>query len=123
MGIVSIGLGVLALAYPHITLLALILLVALRAIAVGIFELVAAFSSWDVSESRWLLGLTGVLSVVFGVLILGSPAVGGLALIWTIGVYAIIIGVGLFVQGVKAVRLEHRDRGETRFPGPAVPAT
>jgi uncharacterized membrane protein HdeD (DUF308 family) len=118
MGIVSIGLGVLALAYPRITLLALVLLVAIRAIVVGIFELVAAFS-WEV-ESRWLLGLTGLLSIVFGVLIFGSPAIGTLALIWTIGVYAIIIGVGLFVQGVKAIRFEHR---ETRFPGQAAPAT
>jgi hypothetical protein len=117
MGIVSIGLGVLALAYPGITMLALILLVAIRAIVVGVFELVSAFS-WEV-ESRWLLGLTGVLSIVFGILIFGSPGIGGLALVWTIGVYAIIIGVGLFVQGVKAIRLEQH---ETRFPGHAAPA-
>jgi uncharacterized membrane protein HdeD (DUF308 family) len=106
-GIASIALGVVALAYPHVTLLALILLVAIRAIVMGITEVVAAFS-WEGVDSRWLLGVTGVLSIILGILILGSPAVGGLALIWTIGVYAIVLGIILFAHGVRTVSAEHR---------------
>jgi hypothetical protein len=55
--------------------------------------------------SRWLLGITGVLSIVLGILLLASPAVGGLALLWTIGVYAIIYGVMCFAFGLRTLGL------------------
>jgi uncharacterized membrane protein HdeD (DUF308 family) len=40
-----------------------------------------------------LMALTGVVSVVFGVLIAAQPASGLLAVAWLIGVYAIVFGV------------------------------
>jgi len=46
-------------------------------------------------------GLSGVLSIVLGILLFMSPAQGGLALLWTIGVYAIVFGVMLLVLGVR----------------------
>ncbi len=106
-GLASIALGVIALAYPHVTLLVLMLLVGLRAIVMGVFELVSAFSS-EGRDSRWLLGLTGVTSIMLGVLLLGSPAVGGVVILWTIGVYAIIFGVMLFGVGLRILSTERR---------------
>ena len=120
-GVASIALGVIALAYPHLTILALILLVAIRAIVLGVLELVAAFS-WEGVDSRWLLGLTGVLSIILGVLIFGSPGIGGLALIWTIGVYAVVFGIGLFVHGVRALSLTHHHDDRYLHRGAATPA-
>ena len=99
-GIVSIAAGIVALAYPGVTLLVLVLVVGARAIVMGILELGAAFS-WPELDSRWLFGLTGVLSIVLGVLLFASPAAGGLALLWTIGVYAIVIGAMVFGLGVR----------------------
>jgi uncharacterized membrane protein HdeD (DUF308 family) len=104
-GIATIALGVVALAYPQVTLLALIFVVAIRAIVIGMLELGAAFS-WEGFDSRWLLGLTGVLSIILGVLLFASPGAGGLALLWTIGVYAIILGVVLIAQGARFVRAD-----------------
>ena len=40
-----------------------------------------------------LMVLSGVLSVVFGVLIAAQPASGLLAVVWLIGVYAIVVGI------------------------------
>jgi uncharacterized membrane protein HdeD (DUF308 family) len=117
-GLVSIALGVIALAYPGLTLLALVLLIGIRAIVMGIVELVAAFS-WEGSESRWLLGITGVLSIMLGILLLGSPAAGGLALLWMIGVYAIVFGIMLFALGLRMLSVGrhmgqmHRDVAAT----------
>jgi uncharacterized membrane protein HdeD (DUF308 family) len=106
-GLASIALGVVALAYPGVSLLVLMLLIGLRAIALGVFELVAAFSS-EGHDSRWLLGLTGVMSIMLGVLLLGSPAAGGVVILWTIGVYAIIFGVMLFGVGLRILSTERR---------------
>lgn len=118
-GIASIALGIIALAYPRVTLLAAVLLIGLRAIVVGVFELVATFS-WEGLESRWLLGLTGVLSIVLGILLLASPAAGAVALLWTIGIYAIVFGVMLFALGLRTLRLEHEAE---RIHHPPAPAT
>jgi uncharacterized membrane protein HdeD (DUF308 family) len=117
-GLASIALGVIALAYPHVTLLVVVLLVGLRAMAMGVFELVAAFSGEGV-ESRWLLGITGALSVLLGFLLLASPVAGGMALLWTIGVYAVVFGVMIFAVGLRMLSAE---RHEERLHRPAATA-
>jgi len=104
--VASVAAGILALAYPSATFLVIVLLVGARAIAVGILEMAAAFS-WRELDGRWLLGLTGALSIVLGVLLFASPLQGGLALLWTIGVYAIVLGVMMFVLGVWVVGSSH----------------
>ena len=37
--------------------------------------------------------LAGVISVIFGILIAAQPAAGLLAVVWLIGVYAILYGI------------------------------
>lgn len=118
-GIASVAIGIIALAYPTATLLAVVLLVAVRAIVLGIVELIGAFSGRGV-DSSWLLGVTGVVSTVFGVLLLANPFAGGLVLLWTIGVYAIIFGVMLLGHAVHVLGQQHRG---ARLHGPAATAT
>jgi uncharacterized membrane protein HdeD (DUF308 family) len=113
-GLVTVAAGIIALAYPGITLLALVFIIGIRAIILGVMELAAAFS-WEGLQSRWLLGLAGVLSIVLGILLLGNPFAGGLALIWTVGVYAIVFGVMLFAIAIRTLS-EHHDE---RFNHPA----
>ena len=104
-GIATIALGIVALAYPGVTLLALVFIIAFRAIVLGVFELSAAFS-WKTFDSRWLLGLTGALSIILGFLLFASPSAGGLALLWTVAVYAIVFGIMLIALGIRVGRVE-----------------
>jgi len=107
-GLVDIALAVLAFAQPYLTLTALVWLVAIRAILVGIFSMSAAFSL-PAMENRWLTGITGAVSAVFGVLLFAiSPSQGALALIWLIGVFAIVIGTMLLVLAISAGVEKHR---------------
>jgi len=46
-----------------------------------------------VIEGEWMLAVSGVLSIAFGILIGTKPGVGMLSLTWLIGAYAIVIGV------------------------------
>lgn len=108
----SLAAGVAALVYPQWTLLALVLLIGARAMVMGILELGAAVS-WRELDSRWLLGLTGVLSIVFALLLFASPGIGGLALLWTIGVYAIAFGVMQIGLGLYLTFTNHK---HTRHP-------
>ena len=50
-----------------------------------------------------LLGLAGLLSVVFGVLIAYRPVSGLVALVWLIGIYAIVFGI-LYIVGYFQTR-------------------
>jgi uncharacterized membrane protein HdeD (DUF308 family) len=111
-GLVTVALGVIALVYPRITLLALVIIVAIRAIALGGVELAAAFS-WRGFDSRWLLGLTGALSIVLGFLLLANPVTGGAALIYTIGIYAVVFGVMLMGLGISVGRASPSEFGTT----------
>lgn len=113
-GMVSVAAGVLALAYAGVTILVLTILVAARAIVLGIITLAGTFTSTE-SPHRWLYGLTGALSVLFGVLLLFHPLVGALALIWMIGIYAIIFGVTMLALGFQVYR--HRRHEHLQQPG------
>jgi uncharacterized membrane protein HdeD (DUF308 family) len=104
--LVSIAAGVVAVTYPRITILALVFLVAARAIVVGFLEIGAAVS-WRERGDRWLLALTGVLSVIFGVLLVPNRDAGSPALLWAVGVYATIMGAALTVLGMRIVRDRH----------------
>ena len=107
VGLVSIAAGVLALTYPHVTLFVLLVLVAARAVATGFAEMGAAIA-WKDAEHRWLLGLTGALSILLGIILFVNPLRGGLALLWTIGVYALVLGVMMAAFGVRLVVRGHR---------------
>jgi uncharacterized membrane protein HdeD (DUF308 family) len=112
--VLSIAAGVIALAYPRVTVLVLVLLVAARAIVMGFAEIGAAVS-WSDPDRRWLLAVTGVLSVILGVLLFASPDTGGATLIGMVGVYGVVLGVALGVLGLRLVR-DHHDLAAMTTP-------
>jgi uncharacterized membrane protein HdeD (DUF308 family) len=92
-GILSIVVGGVALAWPNITAYAFLFLLAAWAILTGIIELVAPLS-YPMSAGRGLLSvLAGIVSIAFGVIIASRPASGLLAMVWLIGIYAIVVGI------------------------------
>ena len=107
-GLVGIGVGVLTFAWPGITALALLYLIAGWAIITGIFEIAAAVRLREVIEGEWLLGLGGVASVLFGVAIALFPGAGALALVWMIGAFAVFFGIVLIGLGLRLRGLRER---------------
>ena len=67
-------------------------LIALWALVTGVLEIVAAVRLRREIENEWWLGLSGGLSILFGVLLMLAPGVGALAFIFLIGAYAIVFG-------------------------------
>jgi uncharacterized membrane protein HdeD (DUF308 family) len=100
-GIAGIGLGILTFVWPGITTLTLLLLIAVWSIIDGIMRIVAAIELRKVIEHEWLLAISGVLSVLFGVAIVVWPGLGALTLVTVIGLYAIINSVLLFAHGLR----------------------
>ena len=67
----------------------------------GIFEIAVAIRLRNVITHEWWLGLSGALSIVFGVLLMLAPGAGAVALVLWIGAYAVIFGVLLVALGVR----------------------
>jgi uncharacterized membrane protein HdeD (DUF308 family) len=59
----------------------------------GIFEIIGAIRLRKEIENEWWLILAGIVSVLFGLLVLFFPGPGALGLIWAIAAYAIIFGI------------------------------
>jgi len=58
------------------------------------------------------MGLSGALSVFFGLVLAVLPGVGLLSLVWLVGIYALIFGVALIVLGFRA--RSHRQANGSR---------
>lgn len=107
VGIVSIIAGILAFVLPGVTAFTLLMLIAAWAIVGGIFEIVAAIQLRKEISGEWLLVIGGLVSVVFGVLMMMNPAAGALGVTWIIGAYAIFYGVLLSALGLRLRGWEH----------------
>src|SRR2546427_10755875 len=105
-GLAGIVAGVLAFVWPALTALALLYLIAAWAIVTGILEIVAAIHLHR-AHGEWLLIVNGVLSVLFGLLIIVWPGAGFLTLLWMIGGYAIFFGILLLVLAFR-LRSHHQ---------------
>jgi uncharacterized membrane protein HdeD (DUF308 family) len=63
---------------------------------------------WRGAEWRWLYAVAGIVSVLFGILLLIEPLAGAVALLWAIGIYAIIVGSAMLIAGIRAHVPERR---------------
>jgi len=100
-GLVGIAAGVLTFIWPGAATLALLLIIGAWAFVTGIFEIVAAIRLREEIEGEWLLLISGLLSVLFGIALAIWPAAGLVAVTWLIGAYSIIFGILLIVLGFR----------------------
>lgn len=100
-GVVGIAAGILALVWPAITELMMLLMIAGWSIATGVLQIVAAVQLRKVIEREWLLALSGVLSVVFGVLLVAMPLAGLLVIAWWAAAFWIAFGTMLVVLAFR----------------------
>lgn len=94
---------------PGATAIALLVLVAAWAIVTGATQVWGAIKLRKEIEGEWLLGLSGSLSILLGIVLLLQPAAGALAVVWWIGAFAIIMGlayIGLALRLRKHAHLE-----------------
>ena len=91
-GLVSIAAGIVTFALPGLTALALLYVIAAWAVVTGVFAIVAAIRLRRRMTGELWLALSGVLSIVFGVLTMLAPRAGALAVVLWIGAYAVVLG-------------------------------
>jgi uncharacterized membrane protein HdeD (DUF308 family) len=109
-GVAGIIIGIVTLLNPGATGVVLLYFIATWALVTGAFEILAAVRLRKEIEDEWWLGLSGLASLVFGavllILSLGNPLAGALAVVWIIGLYAIIFGAFLIGLGLRLRSLQ-----------------
>jgi len=100
-GAIGILFGLLALFWPGLTALALLYFVAFWIILSGIARVVMAIMLRQEIENEWSIALSGVLSVILGLILLLLPGAGLLAYTWLIGLLALAVGVALIYYAFR----------------------
>lgn len=101
-GLLGVGVGLITFFAPGITAMALLFYIAVWAITLGVIKIVTAIQLRKEIKGEWLLILSGLLSVVFGIALMAQPGVGALAILWLIAAYAIVFGILLVLLAFKA---------------------
>jgi uncharacterized membrane protein HdeD (DUF308 family) len=101
IGVLGIIVGLLTFLMPGVTALVLLLFIATWAIVLGVFQIAGAIRLRKEIDNEWTLILGGVISVLFGAIMLVAPGAGAIGLIWAIASYAIVFGILLVMAALK----------------------
>jgi uncharacterized membrane protein HdeD (DUF308 family) len=106
--------GVVALAWPGITVLVAVLWIAAWALVTGIVDLGLTFQTHSATSDRVLHGLTGVVLLLFALSLYIHPGIGVLSLAEIYGLFSLFSGVTLlfsaFTLQNTGTRSSLRDR-------------
>lgn len=109
-GVLGIAAGIATFVWPGITALILLLIIAAWAMTTGLLEIFVAFRLRNEIMDNWArasFGLSGLASLIFGLIVVVRPDAGILAVIWIIGVYAIAFGLLLLIVAYRLRGLAH----------------
>lgn len=100
-GFIGLLAGILTVIWPSITGLILLYVIAAWALLTGILEIAAAVALRREMRGEWVLILTGIASMAFGVLLIVQPGAGIVTLAWLIGGYAMLFGILLVLLAFR----------------------
>jgi uncharacterized membrane protein HdeD (DUF308 family) len=97
LGVLSVVLGLLAIAYPGATIVTISIFFAAWLFVSGIFYLISSFTRDGDTGSRVLSAILGVLSIIVGWALLRTPFQSVEVFIFVIGIFFLIQGVMTFI--------------------------
>lgn len=100
-GVVGIVIGLIAFFMPGVSAVGLLLAIGAWSLVVGVLQIVAAIRLRKEITNEFWLGLSGLISILFGFFVIANPGQGALAVIWIIAIYAIMFGVFLIAFAFK----------------------
>ena len=115
-GAAGIIVAIITVLFPGGAALALIALVSAWALVTGVLKVVLAIKLRREIRGEWLLAVSGVASIILAILIMRMPITATLALVWTLGIYAFVMGGLLIALSLRVQRWE-RDVIQPSAPG------
>jgi len=105
MGLLGAAVGGYALFNPPLSIMAFILIVAFEAMLLGALLITLGYKVRQATSREWVLYLAGVLSILFGVLVIANPVTGSRTIVYMIASWSLVIGILKVVFGLRARKL------------------
>lgn len=102
LALLSLAAGVVALAWPGITALVLVLWIAVWAVVTGGVEVALAFRQGESTGERAMWAISGLISIALGIVLFIRPDLGALSLATVFGLFSIVYGTSALVLSVQA---------------------
>ena len=115
-GLVGIAFGVMVLAWPGISTLALLYVIGAYAIVIGILAVVAAFRLPLDGRDTAVTVLGGLIAILFGIVMFVRPGAGALAALALIAAFALVVGVSQLTLAIGGQRLAERSAKKLLAP-------
>jgi uncharacterized membrane protein HdeD (DUF308 family) len=120
-GLLGIAVGVLVFAWPGISALALLYVIGFYAVTLGILAVFGSFRLPLAESDAASMVLTGLVSIVFGIVIFAKPGAGALAVLALIAAFALVTGVTELVVSIGGEKLLER-KAKKAFAPPRMSA-
>jgi len=106
LALLSAVAGIVALVWPNITALVLVVWIAAWAIVTGAVEVALTFRQGETAGERAMWALTGLVSVALGVVLFIRPDIGALSLATVFGLFSIVYGISALMLAFQARRID-----------------
>ena len=104
-GVLGILFGLYAILFPIAAAATFVTMIAVWAVVTGILEIAAAIRLRRHVQGEWLLILSGVLSILLGIVLFVAPVAGAVFFAYVLAGYGLIFGVLLITLGFRMRRL------------------
>jgi uncharacterized membrane protein HdeD (DUF308 family) len=107
-GVISMAAGILAFTRPGAIALAVLMVAAVRCFITGAVEMTTSVRMHrETGHGEWLLWLSGLISIAFGVFLVARPGAALLTLVWMIGLYALAFGIVVTTTALRLRTVAH----------------
>ena len=107
--LLGIAVGVIVLVWPSISQLALLYVIGAYAVALGIIAIFGAFRLPLDGSDTALMILSGLVSVLFGIVMFAEPGAGALVVLALIAAFALVTGITEVIVAIGAKRMIESD--------------
>ena len=107
-GLLGITVGVLVFAWPGISALTLLYVIGAYAVAFGVLFVGASFRLPLDGRDTASMILTGLVAIIFGIVIFAAPGAGALAVLGLIAAFALVTGISELVVSIAGEKLLER---------------
>jgi uncharacterized membrane protein HdeD (DUF308 family) len=116
-GVLAIIAGLVVAVWPAMTAMFLVGLIGIFAVIRGITEIVAAIQLRKFIDDEWMLIISGIVSVLFGGILIARPGEGAIAMVLLIGAFMIAIGAMTIGLAMRLRHLSKRIEMHEQTPG------
>jgi uncharacterized membrane protein HdeD (DUF308 family) len=108
-GLLGIVVGIVVLAWPSISALALLYVIGAYAVMLGALAIIASFRLPLDGRDTALMALNGLVAILFGIVIFAKPGAGALAVLALIAAFALVVGVTELVVAIAGKEILERN--------------